>query len=246
MTGKGKRGHQVTWDARAAQFDRPIADDGDPYVALVNREAPLDGAEVADIGCGTGRYGLAFCDRAFRLIGVDSSSEMIRLARIKADDAGIGNAEFVCAEWDEFPESDVVLSHMVPPVCGGEQALHISSKCRKAGFIAHYLRRNSPVWEMIYRVGGTDGREEEGRIPAILDALEDAGLSPRIEKWVERRRSEKTIEQARTLYIDGAMSFLDLSDEQVSEIDGWLTERTSDGIFVDASEPEIGCVWWCR
>ena len=47
---------------------------------------------LLDIGTGTGRMLELFADRAKAAIGVDRSSDMLRLARVKLDDAGVNSA----------------------------------------------------------------------------------------------------------------------------------------------------------
>jgi 2-polyprenyl-3-methyl-5-hydroxy-6-metoxy-1,4-benzoquinol methylase len=53
---------------------------------------PLAGKSVLDVGCGSGRYCLAFADRgASRIVGVDLASAMIDLAVEHAEQAGVGD-----------------------------------------------------------------------------------------------------------------------------------------------------------
>ena len=55
--------------------------------------APLERRTVLDIGCGSGRYGLAFAARgATRVVGVDFAEGMIELARRLAERAGVSKA----------------------------------------------------------------------------------------------------------------------------------------------------------
>lgn len=47
---------------------------------LIKRHASLTGKDLIDIGCGTGRHGLWFTNKSYRVLGIDRSSEMIRVA----------------------------------------------------------------------------------------------------------------------------------------------------------------------
>jgi SAM-dependent methyltransferase len=78
--------------------------------------APLPGTwSVLDVGCGSGRYGLALvADGASRAVGIDFAPRMIEIARREAARApDPGRFEFHVAEWMEFPAAerfDVVLA----------------------------------------------------------------------------------------------------------------------------------------
>ncbi|MCV2893744.1 class I SAM-dependent methyltransferase [Lentibacter sp. XHP0401] len=79
---------------------------------------------VLEMGCGTGTTALRLAPHVLAFVGTDQSSEMIRIAREKAEEAGIGNAEFRvlgAAESAQLDEGfDVVMGynlfHLVPDV----------------------------------------------------------------------------------------------------------------------------------
>jgi SAM-dependent methyltransferase len=56
--------------------------------SFVARHCPTPG-RLIDLGCGTGRLSLAFARRGYRVLGVDLSSEMLAVAREKAEAAGL-------------------------------------------------------------------------------------------------------------------------------------------------------------
>ena len=58
---------------------------------LITNLAPLPGEWTAlDVGCGSGRYGVAFAEAgATRVLGVDSAASMIDLGRATAEKAGV-------------------------------------------------------------------------------------------------------------------------------------------------------------
>jgi ubiquinone/menaquinone biosynthesis C-methylase UbiE len=78
---------RIDFDTRAATYDvlRPADDNWWELYALVERVADLRGRRVLDVGCGTGRLSIALAERAgARVWGVDSSREMLAVARAKA------------------------------------------------------------------------------------------------------------------------------------------------------------------
>ncbi len=64
------------------------------------------GRRVLDVGCGSGRYGLALAERgASRVVGVDFSPVMIELARSEAEKRGVQDrCQFIPAD---FAEADL-------------------------------------------------------------------------------------------------------------------------------------------
>jgi ubiquinone/menaquinone biosynthesis C-methylase UbiE len=52
---------------------------------------PLEGKKILDVGCGSGRFCIAFAQNgAEKVIGIDFAKGMIDIARKLADDAGVG------------------------------------------------------------------------------------------------------------------------------------------------------------
>lgn len=73
---------------------------------LIRNLAPMTGSwTVLDVGCGSGRYALALARAgASRILGVDISREMIRMAERKAGRQGVtGKCEFRSGAFVELP-----------------------------------------------------------------------------------------------------------------------------------------------
>jgi len=94
--------HAATWDnvrslhIADAEIERAIA-------ALLD-ERPL--GALLDIGTGTGRMLELFAPRADSAIGIDRSSEMLRLARVKLDEAGVSGASLRQGDMYALPLRD--------------------------------------------------------------------------------------------------------------------------------------------
>jgi len=72
----------------------------------LERLAPLKGKTVLDVGCGSGRYCLAYAERgAERVVGIDFAEAMIDLAREYAERLGIADrCEFIAGAFpDDLP-----------------------------------------------------------------------------------------------------------------------------------------------
>lgn len=83
------------WNAQAASFDdEPDHGLRDPRVRavwakLLRGLPPAPPARVADLGCGTGTLSVLSAQQGHRVTGVDLAPNMIRLARRKAQAAGV-------------------------------------------------------------------------------------------------------------------------------------------------------------
>lgn len=105
--------HAATWEnvrslhIEDAEIERAIA-------ALL-AERPL--GALLDIGTGTGRMLELFAPRAESAIGIDRSSEMLRLARVKLDEAGISGASLRQGDMYALPladhSADSIILHQV-------------------------------------------------------------------------------------------------------------------------------------
>lgn len=105
--------HAATWDsirslhAADEEIERAIED------MLADR--PL--GALLDIGTGTGRMLELFAPRADSAIGIDRSSEMLRLARVKLEEAGIAGASLRQGDMYALPlgdrSADSIILHQV-------------------------------------------------------------------------------------------------------------------------------------
>jgi len=107
------QGHAGEWDAIRSLH---VADEA---VEAAMADVLGDGAlgTLVDVGTGTGRMLELFGGRAERAVGVDRSSEMLRLARAKLAERGLEGVELRQADLYALPlaqgEADAVLLHHV-------------------------------------------------------------------------------------------------------------------------------------
>lgn len=82
--------HYVHDTALARNYDATLVDCALLEVdrAFVERHCPAPG-RLIDLGCGTGRLLIPLAQRGFWVLGVDLSMEMLRMARGKAEAAGV-------------------------------------------------------------------------------------------------------------------------------------------------------------
>lgn len=105
--------HAGEWDAIRSLH---VADDA-VEAAMIAMLGDEHVGTLIDIGTGTGRMLQLFAGTADKALGIDRSSEMLRLARAKLSEGGIGNAELRQADLYALPmrdgEADVAVLHHV-------------------------------------------------------------------------------------------------------------------------------------
>lgn len=94
--------HAATWDSIRSLHaaDEEI----EQAIATLLSDRPL--GALLDIGTGTGRMLELFAPRADSAIGIDRSSEMLRLARVKLEEAGISGASLRQGDMYALPLGD--------------------------------------------------------------------------------------------------------------------------------------------
>jgi ubiquinone/menaquinone biosynthesis C-methylase UbiE len=96
------------WKDLAARYDAWYQTPLGAFAHALEQEAIFGladvkpGERVVDIGCGTGIYALELARRGLRVIGLDSSLEMIAIAREKCREAGLASL-WVCGSAEALP-----------------------------------------------------------------------------------------------------------------------------------------------
>ena len=87
---RDRRAVRETYDRIAEQFSQ-TREHPWPEVREFCESAP-DSGTALDLGCGNGRHAELLADRADRVVGVDASTELLRVARDRAADRGYADA----------------------------------------------------------------------------------------------------------------------------------------------------------
>ncbi len=156
---------------------------------------------LIDIGTGTGRMIELFARAATTALGIDRSSEMLRLARAKLGEQGLGNAELRQADLYALPLADggadvAILHHVLhfaqqPGAAIAEAARVLSPGGRLliADFAPHD-REELRTQDAHTRLGFSDAQIEgwfaaAGLMPARIETLEGGELTVKL--WLGRK-----------------------------------------------------------
>lgn len=159
---------------------------------------------LVDIGTGTGRMLELFAPRAERALGIDRSSEMLRLARAKLSEQGLANAELRQADLYALPLQDggadlAILHHVLhfaqqPGAAIGEAARVLAPGGRLliADFAPHE-REELRSKDAHTRLGFSDEQvlgwfEAHGLAPVQVETLEGGELTVKL--WLGRKTGQ--------------------------------------------------------
>lgn len=195
------------FEANAGQWDAirslHIAEsEVEAAISQILGEAPI--GQLIDIGTGTGRMLELFAARAEYALGIDRSSEMLRLARAKLSERGLANAELRQADLYALPlgdgAADVAILHHVlhfaqqPGAAIAEAARVLSPGGRLliADFAPHD-REELRTRDAHTRLGFSDEQiaawfDAAGLMPARTETLKGGELTVKL--WLARKAGQ--------------------------------------------------------
>ncbi len=206
------------FEANAGQWDaiRSLHVAESEVEAAIRRTLGLDGDHAApigqliDIGTGTGRMLELFAPQAKEAMGIDRSSEMLRLARAKLAERGLDRAELRQADLYALPMADgaadlAILHHVLhfaqqpgAAIAEAARVLHPGGRLLIADFAPHE-REELRARDAHTRLGFSDDQvigwfEAAGLSPARIETLEGGELTVKL--WLGRKLGG-TIEEVR-------------------------------------------------
>lgn len=174
---------------RHSPWDAGLYDDRHSFVwkhgaSVVELLAPRPGERILDLGCGTGHLTARIAEAGARVVGIDSSAEMIAEAR-----RGYPGLRFEVADARDFALDepfDAVFSNAV---------LHWVKPPERA--VACIRRTLAPGGRFVAELGG------RGNVAAIIAALESAGCAMGVAGWEHPWYYPSIAEYAALLESDG-------------------------------------------
>jgi SAM-dependent methyltransferase len=126
---------------RAAQFfDADYADYSDD-LPLVEAYAQRTGGPLLELGCGTGRLLVPLASAGYEVTGVDLSPEMLRIARAKAEAAGV--AQRVTLVQGDYADAPLAGTYRLACVMMNT-FLHLTTQSDQLRALRHWWERLAP------------------------------------------------------------------------------------------------------
>ena len=136
--------------ARWDQIRSLHIDDAEIERAMLTLLSPDDVGELLDIGTGTGRMLIVYGDQAVRAVGIDLSREMLSVARVNLERAGLRNCQVRLGDMYQLPVAsesfDSVTIHQVlhyadspaDVIAEAARALRPGGRLIVADFVPHH------------------------------------------------------------------------------------------------------------
>jgi SAM-dependent methyltransferase len=205
------------------------------------------GGVVLDVGCGAGAAALQLAARASRLIGVDSSRELLDGFMERASATG---AEVLAIEgrWpdvaDDIPEADVVVCHHVmyntPDLVPFVSRLtdHARNRVVVEMTLNHPLAPMNDLWLRFHdHVRPTGPTADDA-----MSVLEEAGLEPEREDWIAPRPGGWPSRADLVATIRRQLCLTPDRDLEIDEaISNRILEREGRVGFPDRT---VATIWW--
>jgi ubiquinone/menaquinone biosynthesis C-methylase UbiE len=206
--------HAGEWDAIRSLH---VADsEVEASMLAVLGDTPVE--RLVDIGTGTGRVLELFGRQAKAALGIDRSSEMLRLARAKLSEAGLSHAELRQADLYALPlddgEADLAVLHHVlhyaqqpgAAIAEAARVLRAGGRLLIADFAPHD-REELRSRDAHTRLGFSDAQiagwfEAAGLMPARIETLEGGELTVKL--WLGRKPALSRVEGAAAREVKAA------------------------------------------
>ena len=138
------------WNMLAPTFDAfeiPKIGEDDCLTLINDLKLVTKDSSVMDVGCGAGRYAIAFAQMCRSVIGTDLSPQMIGYAKKRADCMGIHHVSFICEDWDTVSiqkgyyqnQFDFVFAHMTPAIHNTETLMKMQACSKKWCMLVRHI-----------------------------------------------------------------------------------------------------------
>lgn len=182
------------WNRMAEHYPDPLdaktlSETNEILSIVKGKGVEIHGADILDIGCGTGTYSLPLADDAETVTGLDNSDAMVdRLTELIAF-SGVRNVYPVKASWKDIDiiksgferAFDIVLASMTPAV-QTQQDFDKMEGCSKKWcvYIGWGRKRENELMEEMFKLHGLDYGPPSGAGVAC-DMLAQAGRRPSVD-----------------------------------------------------------------
>lgn len=247
------------WDLRADEFneitlkDENSKESMDCINFLLSRGALDENYKVLDIGCGAGKYSLAFAERVRYVTGIDISSRMVEFSKNNFKAKGLQNGEFHTISWQEIDikargwerEFDLVFASMSPAVNSYETLMKMNSVSKRHCFLSGFVFREDDVKKfLLYELGGSSDKFPPSTVYFAFNILWQQGIYPdlvyRDRVWKKKWPTDKAAE----IYYYQLQRYFPERRKLREHIEQLLGQISRDGMIEGTMKAKIGWLYW--
>lgn len=247
------------WDLRADEFnditlrDEITKESMDCINFLLSKGALGEKDKVLDIGCGAGKYSLAFAERTGYVTGIDISPRMVEFSRKNFAAKGLRNGEFHAISWQELDiktrgwekEFDLVFASMSPAVNSYETLMKMNSVSKKHCFLSGFVYREDDIKNyLLYELGGSMDRHPPSTVYFAFNILWQLGIYPELvyrdRVWKKEWPADKAVE----IYQYQLQRYFPERRRLKEHIEQLLARISRDGVIEGTMKAKIGWLYW--
>ncbi|HZK43762.1 MAG TPA: class I SAM-dependent methyltransferase [Syntrophomonadaceae bacterium] len=252
-----KAGIRDSWDKRAEEFNRNEPDERIHKISklLLEKHMLEKESTVLDIGCGPGKFVLAFAQKAKKAVGVDVSPNMLKYASENASALGLENTEFKELDWEKADVTalgwrkkfSLVTAIMSPVINSRKNLEKMIEASNEYCLLTHFLERQDSINDVLKKdVLGWDHDDKYGNtaLYCSLNILWLKGLFPEIFYFDSTRERKWALERANKHYINKLEMRNTLTESQKLNILEYLGSIAKDGMVEEKITSKIACIYW--
>lgn len=250
-----KKSQQQFWDGRAEEFNSKISESKTikqtkEVINYLEKKGVLEkDCSVLDIGCGPGKYTMAFAKKVKAVTGTDISSKMLTLAKGNAKNSGLDNTRFVQSSWAKANLStmgweqnfDLVFASFCPGIDGPKALKKLVKASCKHCFISSFVTRKDRVLDGLKDRLGIKKTPWGIQTYYSFNLLWNWGYYPEIIYHDRTWSNDYDIDQM-------ADNFLARLDERIyfnrGDIVDYLKEFSVDGKIKEQTVSKVAWIYW--
>jgi SAM-dependent methyltransferase len=248
------------WDNKAESFGRNMTDGRrekklKTVLDLINSTGlDLAGAEVLDIGAGTGALAIPLAKMGARVTVVDFSAEMLKRLNQRAEDENVILTRTVLASWDKIDldaegfckKFDLVIASMTPAVQTPDAFNLMLEASRGICFYSGWVdRKRDPAFNELYRtLFNQEFREgSHGFYLPFMD-LYLKGYRRTVTLRQEVQHGDETVDEMVNSIVGFFSATKDIDTAMRNQIHEFILTRSKDGKYYSESVATTGMMVW--
>lgn len=257
------------WDKRASEWEEGLRNDEIRRVYYDKRiEATIGwlqsfglfqgSCDIADVGCGPGRFVAEFAKKSRYVLGVDISPQMAEYGSAYSKELGLDNADFYTGDFSKLDikslgwqnRFDLAFSSITPAIRGKNGLDNLISMsrawCFNSCFIYFYNELHDRILKDLFQL--PPRREKTSHsywFKQLFDLLWLRGYQPHVHYYTDHREESRSVDRRFAEDLTNYLLDEEASAENIESVLGYLEQNANEnGKISFISECRYGWLLW--